>query len=118
MRVIIAGSRDITDFDAVVNAVADSGFIVDYVISGGARGVDRLGERYALDVLHKSPIMYKPKWKLPDGRTDYNAGKDRNTVMANNADALIAVWDGYSGGTADMINKAIERRLKVFIQLA
>ena len=36
--------------------------------------------------------------------------------MADNADALIAVWDGESRGTADMIKKARDRGLRVYIK--
>ena len=39
----------------------------------------------------------------------------RNQVMADHADALIAVWDGASKGTADMIDRAKKRGLKVFV---
>jgi hypothetical protein len=41
------------------------------------------------------------------------AGRKRNTVMAEAADALIAVYDGASRGTADMIRKAKARGLAV-----
>lgn len=47
MRVIIAGSRSITDQSIVDKAVEESGFKIDVVISGGARGVDSLGEDWA-----------------------------------------------------------------------
>lgn len=43
------------------------------------------------------------------------AGFIRNQAMADYADALIAVWDNRSKGTADMIRKAIGRGLPVFV---
>lgn len=44
MKVIIAGSRTLHSYDLVVRAVKDSGLQITEVVSGGARGVDRLGE--------------------------------------------------------------------------
>jgi len=35
--------------------------------------------------------------------------------MAENAEALIALWDGKSKGTHNMINTAKELNLKVFV---
>lgn len=47
MRTIIAGSRGINDFSEVLAAIEESGFTLTAVISGGARGVDLLGERFS-----------------------------------------------------------------------
>ena len=43
------------------------------------------------------------------------AGPIRNKEMANNADALIAFWDGQSRGTRSMINLARKMGLQVAI---
>lgn len=113
MRVIIAGSRGITDYAIVEDAVRAAGLPITEIVSGRARGVDALGERYALKC--GIPLKFFPAYWSQHGK---GAGFIRNQEMAEYAEALIVVWDGYSKGTADMINKAIERRLKVFIQLA
>jgi uncharacterized protein YaaQ len=42
MKVIIAGSRNITDYQQVVQVVRDSGFRITEVVSGGARGVGNM----------------------------------------------------------------------------
>ena len=47
MRVIIAGSRDITDYALVCRAVEESGFEVTQVVCGCRRGAYKLGERWA-----------------------------------------------------------------------
>ena len=47
MRVIIAGGRDIHDYNLVLDAINECNFNIQTVISGGAKGVDALGERYA-----------------------------------------------------------------------
>lgn len=110
MRVIIAGSRSITEATFVVRAVAASGFTLTTIISGCAPGVDRLGEAWA--VAHDVPIERFPaEWSL-HGRA---AGRLRNQRMADVAEALIAVWDGESAGTKDMIARARKKGLRVFI---
>lgn len=45
------------------------------------------------------------------------AGRIRNREMAKHADALIAVWDGESRGTANMILEAHRAGLKVYVHL-
>jgi len=110
MKVIIAGSRDIVNYDIVLDAIVDSKINITTVVSGGARGVDRLGERYAKE--YNLPIeQYIPDW---DG-LGKKAGYVRNEQMADNADALIAIWDGVSKGTGHMINIAKRKNLTVFI---
>lgn len=110
MKTIIAGSRDITSYSAVELAVLASGFDVTEVVSGTARGVDRNGELWATAT--GVPIKRFPAdWK----RYGVRAGLIRNKEMAAYADALIAVWDGQSSGTAHMIKSAQARGLKVFV---
>lgn len=110
MKCIIAGSRDITDCGLVEKAIADSGFEITEVVSGTARGVDRLGERWARE--HRIPIKRMPAdWKGSGKR----AGYYRNEGMAMYADALVAVWDFKSRGTQHMIDIAKRKGLKVYV---
>ena len=51
MKTIIAGSRDITDYTVVLSAILLSEFKITEVVAGGARGVDKLAERFAADML-------------------------------------------------------------------
>lgn len=105
-RVIIAGKRSFNDYDTLRdvcdNILADkcrSHTVV--VISGGADGADSLGERYAQERgydLQRFPADWQQY-----GRA---AGPIRNRQMADNADALIAFWDGESRGTKNMIETA------------
>lgn len=104
MKVIIAGSRGITDMSAVQWAVKSSGFAVKEVVSGMARGVDTVGVQYARS--RGLPIeRFYAAWKDKDGALDRSAGMKRNAKMAAYADALVAIWDGKSGGTKDMIER-------------
>lgn len=116
MKTIIAGGRDFDNYMAVAQAVACSGFKITEVISGRCLGVDRLGEKWA----RPNGIPIKPfpaNWKPdgPNGRTDKSAGPKRNIRMAYYAEALIAIWDGKSPSTGDMITKAEMRGLRVYI---
>ena len=43
------------------------------------------------------------------------AGKIRNTEMAEASQMLLAIWDGASGGTHDMIRKMRQRGKPVFV---
>ena len=110
MKTIIAGGRDIEDYDAVVTAVELSGFEITEVVSGAARGVDSLGERWAEE--HGIHVKQFPARWEKHGR---KAGPLRNEEMAKYADALIAVWDGASRGTENMIGHATMNRLAVFV---
>lgn len=113
MKVIIAGSRGISDVGYIKEAVEASGFEVTEVVSGTAAGVDRLGECYAMDEgldLSRFPADWKnvsaPGAVIKMGHYgQYNAiaGHQRNKQMGDYADALIAVWDGKSKGTLNMI---------------
>jgi hypothetical protein len=47
MKTIIAGSRKFNNREAVFAAVTESGFVITEVVSGTAKGVDRLGEHWA-----------------------------------------------------------------------
>lgn len=111
LRVIIAGSRDINDYEIVEDAIRESQFPIAVVVSGGARGVDALGELYAESM--NIPIhVFEPDWDK-NGRA---AGPIRNRKMAENADALIAIWDGKSRGTKNMIETATKLGLLVFVK--
>lgn len=110
MKVIIAGSRGIDNIHLIAKAVRDSGFKVTEVVSGTARGVDRLGERWATN--NGVPIRRFPADWDTFGKS---AGYQRNAEMAMYADALIAIWDGYSKGTGHMIQLANTHHLKVYV---
>ena len=90
MKIMIAGSRGITDFDLSACVSKETTLI----ISGGAKGVDNLAEEYA-DAHKISKLILRP---------DYNKyGKAapllRNRKMVELADKVIIIWDGRSRGT-------------------
>lgn len=112
MKTIIAGSRSINDAATLHAALAASGFAdaITEVFSGGARGVDALGEAWA-DARGLPVRRFVPDWNA----APRHAGLLRNAEMAAQADALIAVWDGASRGTAHMIQTAQQRGLRVYV---
>lgn len=110
-RIIIAGGRDFTNYtllkEKVDNIISDKRKTHQiYIVSGKARGADSLGEKYANE--NGLNIMEFPAdW----GKHGKSAGYKRNLEMAENADALIAFWDGESRGTKHMIDIAKEKNL-------
>jgi hypothetical protein len=112
MKTIIAGSRIITKYEDVLEAISLVGWNITEVVSGGAKGVDKFGERYAED--HKIPLKRFPADWNKYGR---GAGVIRNNDMAEYADALIAVWDLRSKGTKHMIDIAMVFKLDILIHI-
>lgn len=110
MRCIIAGSRSICDYQRICEAIRESGFTITTVVSGGARGVDQLGERWAKEN-NVSVDKYIPDWSI--GKV---AGHIRNAKMADNADAAIFIWDGISRGTKNCINQCKSKNLPIYIK--
>lgn len=109
--VIVAGSRDITDFSTVQGAINDSPFKPDEIVSGGARGVDSLGEQWA--EYHDVPDkVFEADWDEHGNA----AGPIRNEEMAEYADAAVLVWDGESMGTRSMFELALRERLDIYVQ--
>lgn len=119
MRIIVAGSRDITDYAVVREAFIQSGFWKQFhgdieVVSGTARGVDRLGEEFARKnglTCHKFPADWDIHGKA--------GGHIRNCYMGDFAKEgdgrLLAIWDGVSRGTKQMIDYARSIGLKGYV---
>jgi hypothetical protein len=113
-KIIIAGSRNFANYlflkekmlNIISKKIKDDCKIV--IISGTANGADKLGEKFANEFgyeLRKFPADWE--------RFGKSAGYKRNEQMADNADALVAFWDGISKGTSHMINIAKERNLLI-----
>lgn len=111
MKTIIAGTRT-ASLEDVIKALKFCSFTEDIteVVSGGAKGPDSYGELIAEEM--STPIKRFPaEWK----KYGAYAGHLRNQQMAEYADALIAIWDGESKGTQDMIQKAEKENLKIYV---
>ena len=90
MKLLIAGSRSIEQFDLSSYVSTE----VDMIITGGATGIDTLAERYA-DQHRISKLVLRPQYALY-GRA---APIKRNQEMVDMADAVLIIWDGRSKGT-------------------
>ena len=111
MKVIIAGGRDFDNYELLKefcdNIIKDN----DYeIVSGNAKGADKLGERYSKDRNLKLTLF-------PADWNKYNkaAGMIRNKQMAEYGDMLIAFWDQKSKGTKNMIDTAKKLGLVVTV---
>ena len=73
------------------------------VISGGAKGIDTIAWKWALKnnieiIVHRPDYNKDGKW----------AALKRNDIIVNEADKIIAFWNGKSTGTKYVIEKAKE----------
>lgn len=82
------------------------------LVSGGADGVDSIAADWArrnrLEV-----IVHEADWENGGPQ----AGMKRNGLIVNDAEILLAFWDGVSGGTLDSIKKARSQNKGVRVYL-
>ena len=96
--VAVIGSRSITEVD--MEKMIPEG--ATELISGGANGVDVLAASYAAQ--HHIPIrVIRPDYKRYFYR---RAPLERNQLIVDTADFVVAVWDGSSTGTKDALTRA------------
>ena len=112
MKLIVSGSRSITNYE-LISTVLNSMKDVECIIEGGAKGIDSLAKKWALENDIKC-IEVPAKWndmsppvkkKFNRYGKEYNAlaGFKRNEEMVKLGDMLLAFWDGHSPGTRHMI---------------
>ena len=94
-------------------AINRAGFEITQVVSGRARGVDAMGELWA--VKNKINLKTFPaRWNTFGNA----AGMIRNRHMADYADALIALMvEEGSRGTENMVQCMVNRRKPYYIKL-
>ena len=113
MKIIIAGSRTAQWGDVLLGIYKTRFFFtekVECIISGGAKGADSFGEKWA----HSMGIpveIFIPDWDTRGKR----AGMLRNIDMVNISDGLLAIWDEESKGTKHVIEYAKSRGLIVSV---
>lgn len=115
-RIIIAGSRNYDNYEEA-SAFIDSCLVeirkkyTIIIISGGSRGADAIGERYAI-ANGLNIEKYPADWK----RFGRSAGPIRNKQMAEICDLVICFWDGKSKGTKSMIDYANKYNKHIYIK--
>ena len=107
MRVAIVGSRDLSvDIEKYIPENTTE------IVSGGARGIDTLAERWA-DQHNIPKLILKPDYD--------NYGRSapirRNKTIVSAADMVVAIWDGKSRGTKFTIDYAKKCGIPVKIVL-
>lgn len=108
MRVAVIGSRGLL--------VEDLGkYLPDAtteIISGGAKGVDASAREYALR--HGLKLTeYLPEYS----RYGRAAPLKRNITIIENADLVLAFWDGMSRGTKFVIDSCKKRNIPIKVYL-
>jgi len=106
MKMLIAGSRNIDNFDLSEYVSSD----IELIITGGAKGIDSLAERFADE--HKiSKLVLYPRYNL------YKRGAPlkRNELMVDIADIVLVIWDGRSSGSRYTINYAKKQNKKLIV---
>jgi hypothetical protein len=94
-----AGSRCFHDYQLLCQTLAPDRHRITQVITGGAKGADQLGYRWAWKHAVKHQL-FRADWE----RFGKSAGVRRNYQMAQAGDLLLAFWDGRSAGTRHMIS--------------
>lgn len=123
IRAIVAGSRNFVNYnqlekecDKILSSEIKKAPVSDVtIISGGASGADKLGEKYGKK-RHLSIVRFEANWD----RFQNAAGPIRNEKMAKYAaevdrKMLIAFWDGQSKGTGSMIDLAKKHGIEVHV---
>jgi len=113
MKTIIAGSRTIDSrfaYNCIEYCVRRIDWKITEIFSGLARGVDTIALLYSM----KNGIKYKT-FKAKWDEFGKKAGPMRNLLMSKEADALIAIWDGESRGTKNMIEIAKRKGIKIYV---
>ena len=85
---------------------------ITLIISGGARGIDTLAKKYA-DKMNIPKLIFLPDYK----KYGKSAPLVRNKLIVDNADVVIAFWDGKSRGTKFATDYAESKGKKVIIHI-
>lgn len=104
MKLIIAGSRSFNNYDKLEKEVLK--FLKQHkrkgeevqIISGHARGADRLGERFA-DKFGLKKIIMPAEWE----KYGQSAGFIRNKKMVKAGTHCLCFWNGISSGMIDLV---------------
>lgn len=113
--IVIAGSRGFNNYDflhrEVLKILEENNLSPEdiVIVSGGANGADKLGERFAME-LNIDLDMHPADWTKGRG-----AGMIRNREMANISQIAIIFWDGTSPGSKGMYDICIEKKLKTYL---
>lgn len=104
-KLAVVGSRDFPDLDLVEKILQSR---VGPMITGDASGVDRKVANFA-DEYNIELEVFEANWD----KYGKQAGPIRNQEIVDEADYVLAFWDGESRGTKDTIDKAVKAGIPV-----
>lgn len=109
MKVIVAGSSNITQYGLIEEAITESGFTITELVSDGFK----LGELWAKE------RNITIKQFLSDGTNGKYHRLINNSKMLDYSEALIVVFNDNIKGTSMeyMIEEATKRKLKLFVMM-
>lgn len=108
MKIAVIGSRTFKDYTLLKKILDEEN--IDMIVTGGAKGADSLSQHYAkLNGL--TVLIFYPNWK-EFGKA---AGFVRNHKIVEQADKVIAFWDGVSKGTKSSLDIALKQNKPIRI---
>ena len=114
----VVGSRSFHDYQSMeyeINRIfrkkrqeQENAFMI---VSGGARGADRLAKQYVDEYPYDDLFYreYKPDWE----KYGKKAGILRNYDIVNDAHMVLAFWNGESKGTKHTIGYTKDKRIRL-----
>jgi len=109
MKLAVIGSRSFSNYPQLCRELDK--YQIERIISGGASGADGLAARYArernIDLVEHLPNYAKYGRRAP---------LERNKLIIQDADQVVAFWDGKSAGTAHAISIARRQGKNVIVQ--
>lgn len=100
MKLAVVGSRDFSN-KRLMDEALQKFMPVSQVISGGARGADRMAEQWAR---HNGIVDVRVFY--PDHKKYKHPYHHRNRLIAEACEHLVAFWNGHSTGTKYTIDYA------------
>jgi len=114
MKLAVVGSRTFNNYELLCGYLdrINEREPITHIVSGGAKGADKLSERWATE--HNiETIIFIPDWEKYKKR----AGFIRNQDIIDTADKVLAYWDGESAGTKNSIELAKRQHKKCHVVL-
>lgn len=110
LKIGVVGSRSFNDYKLLKDTLDKYKGKMWLLVSGGAKGADSLGEKWANEN-HIKTLIHRPDWD----RYGKSAGFVRNELIVDDSDLIISFWDGLSRGSENSINLAKKKGKEVII---
>ena len=114
MKIAVIGSRDIVpNIEKIIRDIQKITAEKPIIISGGAKGTDQQAKK-AAQQMRWEYIEYRPNYELYNKKS---APIIRNKMIIDEAEYIIAYWNGESKGTAQAIEYAKKKGKKWIIKI-